>query len=60
MVLTKLVSSSVNVPIIASGGAGTVQHLKEVIAKGGASCYGCSLFVYKGKHNAILINLHWM
>jgi cyclase len=57
MVLTKLVSSSVNVPIIASGGAGTVQHLKEVIAKGGASAVTAgSLFVYKGKHNAILIN----
>jgi imidazole glycerol phosphate synthase subunit HisF len=39
MVLTKLVSSPVNVPIIASGGAGTVQHLKEVIAKGAPPCY---------------------
>jgi imidazole glycerol phosphate synthase subunit HisF len=45
MVLTKLVSSLVNVPI-ASGGAGTVQHLKEVIAKGGASMLRLVAYLY--------------
>lgn len=57
LVLTKLVSKAVNVPIVASGGAGSVQHLKDVINIGGASAVTAgSLFVYKGKHNAVLIN----
>lgn len=57
LILTKLVSSSVNVPIVASGGAGSIQDLKDVITIGGASAVTAgSLFVYKGKHNAVLIN----
>jgi cyclase len=57
LILTKLVSSAVNVPIVASGGAGSIQDLKEVITIGGASAVTAgSLFVYKGKHNAVLIN----
>lgn len=57
LTLTKLVSSSVNVPIVASGGAGDLQHLKEAVIEGGASAVTAgSLFVYKGKHNAVLIN----
>ena len=57
LILTKLVSSAVNVPIVASGGAGSVQDLKEAIIIGGASAVSAgSLFVYKGKHNAVLIN----
>jgi cyclase len=57
LVLTKLVSSAVNVPIVASGGAGSIQDLKAVINVGGASAVTAgSLFVYKGKHNAVLIN----
>lgn len=35
--LTKAVSSSVSIPVIASGGAGTAQHLADGIIKGGAS-----------------------
>lgn len=55
--LTELVSSSVGVPIVALGGAGCIQHLKEAISIGGASAVAAgSLFVYKGKHKAVLIN----
>ena len=57
LTLTKLVSSAVNVPIVASGGAGKLEHFNEVIQKGGASAVAAgSFFVYKGKHNAVLIN----
>lgn len=57
LTLTKMVSKAVNVPIVASGGAGCIEHLKEAISKGGASSVGAgSLFVYKGKHKAVLIN----
>ena len=34
--LTKSVSSSVSIPIIASGGVGTLQHLVDGIKEGGA------------------------
>lgn len=51
------VSSVVNVPIIASGGAGSLQDIKNAIEIGGASAVAAgSLFVYKGKHKAVLIN----
>ena len=35
--LTKLISDSLNIPIIASGGAGKLEHLKSLIEKGKAS-----------------------
>lgn len=55
--LIKLVSSSVNVPIVASGGAGTLQHFREAILTGGASAVTAgSMFVFKGKQRGILIN----
>ena len=35
--LTKKISSSLNIPVIASGGVGNLQHLKDGILDGGAS-----------------------
>ena len=35
--LTKAISDTVNVPVIASGGVGTLDHLVEGVTKGGAS-----------------------
>jgi len=55
--LIKLVSKAVNVPVVASGGAGSQEHLREAILKGGASAVTAgSMFVFKGKHRGILIN----
>lgn len=55
--LTKMVSERVNVPIVASGGAGTIEHFKDAISVGGASAVTAgSFFVYKGKHKAVLIS----
>ena len=34
--LTKAVSEAVNIPIIASGGMGKVEHMGEILSKGGA------------------------
>ena len=46
--LTKLVSESVNVPVIASGGAGRLEHFVEVIREADASAVlVASLFHYK-------------
>ncbi|MEZ4358442.1 MAG: imidazole glycerol phosphate synthase subunit HisF [Eubacteriales bacterium] len=46
--LTKEISKVVNVPIIASGGAGQLSHFKDVIVKGGADAVlAASLFHYQ-------------
>jgi len=51
------IADSVNIPVIALGGAGTLNHLKEVVMNGGASAAAAgSMFVYFGKHRAVLIN----
>lgn len=54
--LIKSVASSVNVPVIASGGAGNLEHLVEAIREGGASAAAAgSIFVFQGPHRAVLI-----
>jgi len=55
--LIKKVSQSVKVPVVASGGAGNLEHLREAVFQGKASSVTAgSLFVFKGKHQAVLIN----
>jgi imidazole glycerol-phosphate synthase subunit HisF len=45
--LTRAVSEAVPVPVIASGGAGTLDHLSEAIGEGGADAVLCaSIFHY--------------
>jgi cyclase len=45
--LTRAVSDAVSVPVIASGGAGRLEHLSEAIADGGADAVLCaSIFHY--------------
>ena len=34
LALNKLIASNVNIPVIASGGAGTIEHLFEVLTEG--------------------------
>jgi len=36
MQLTPMICDAVNIPVIASGGAGTPEHIREVLAEGGA------------------------
>lgn len=46
--ITKQISEAVNVPVIASGGAGTMQHFKEVFENGKAdAALAASVFHYK-------------
>jgi imidazole glycerol-phosphate synthase subunit HisF len=55
--LTRLVSDAVDVPVVASGGAGSADHLRQALREGGASAVAAgSLFVFKGKHRAVLIS----
>ncbi len=46
--ITKQISEAVNVPIIASGGAGTMEHFKDIFQKGKAdAALAASVFHYK-------------
>lgn len=48
LLLTRLVSDAVGIPIIASGGAGTKEHFKDAFTKGNAdAALAASLFHYK-------------
>ncbi len=48
--LTKLISSSVGIPVVASGGAGTPSHLKDVFINGRADAALIASMVHYGKY----------
>ena len=55
--LTRKVASAVTIPVIACGGANSLQNMKEVVSKGNASAVAAgSYFVFKMPHKAVLIN----
>ncbi|MBR0397388.1 MAG: imidazole glycerol phosphate synthase subunit HisF [Eubacterium sp.] len=46
--LTRAISDAVGIPVIASGGAGTMEHFREALTDGGAdAALAASLFHYK-------------
>ncbi len=46
--LTKAISSAVSIPVIASGGAGTMEHFEAALTEGGAeAALAASLFHYR-------------
>lgn len=47
LALTKAVADAVNIPVIASGGAGTLEHFYEAIDAGAEAALAASLFHYK-------------
>lgn len=54
--LVRAVSGAVDVPVIACGGAGTLQDLASVVQDGGAAAAAAgSLFVFHGRNRAVLI-----
>ena len=48
--LTRAVADAVPVPVIASGGAGTLEHLSEAIAEGGADAVLCASIFHYGAY----------
>lgn len=54
--LIRRVAAAVSVPVVACGGAGTLEHLREATAAGASAVAAGSMFVYVGKHRAVLIN----
>jgi cyclase len=54
--LTRAVSEAVAIPVIALGGAGTHEHLRQVLTEGQASAAAAgSMFVFHGSRRAVLI-----
>ena len=47
LTITELISRAVNVPVIASGGAGTMEHIKEAFEHGADAALAASIFHYK-------------
>ena len=45
--ITSQISSAVHVPVIASGGAGTMEHIKEAFESGADAALAASIFHYK-------------
>lgn len=55
--LLRTLSAAVDVPIIACGGAGSLEHMQEAVAKAGVPAVAAgSMFVFHGRHRAVLIN----
>jgi cyclase len=50
------VASAVSVPVVGAGGAGTIEDLSRALEAGAQSVSAGSMFVYHGKHRAVLIN----
>lgn len=53
--LVRMVTSAVRIPVIACGGAGTLQHFADAIGSGASAVAAGSMFVFHGRHRAVLI-----
>ena len=49
------ISASVSIPVVAAGGAGTLDDFRSAIDCGASAAAAGSLFVFHGKHKAVLI-----
>jgi imidazole glycerol-phosphate synthase subunit HisF len=55
--ITNKIVEAVNIPVIAHGGAGHENHIKEIIEKAGVSAVAAgSMFVYQKKDMGVLVN----
>ena len=55
--LIRMISSAVGIPVIALGGAGTVEHLTEAYRDGHANAAAAgSMFVYQDTRRGVLVN----
>jgi len=54
--IIKLVSQEVSIPVIACGGASKVEDFIAPIQQGASAIAAGSMFVFHGKHRAVLIN----
>jgi cyclase len=45
--ITRAIAEAVDIPVIASGGAGTVEHMYEALVNGADACLAASIFHYE-------------
>ena len=50
LTLTRMISAAVPIPVIASGGAGTPEHLREVLTQGRADAALIASMVHYGTY----------
>jgi imidazole glycerol-phosphate synthase subunit HisF len=50
------VAEAVRIPVIACGGAGSLEHFRQAVDAGASAVAAGSMFVYVGKHRAVMIN----
>ena len=53
--LISAVARSVGIPVVAVGGAGDPEHFREAVMHGASAVSAGSLFVFHGRHKAVLI-----
>lgn len=53
--LIKRISEAVSIPVVAVGGAGELGHFLEAVNCGASAVAAGSMFVFHGKHRAVLI-----
>jgi len=56
--LTRAVSDAVDVPVIASGGAGTLDHLVDAVTEGGADAVLCASIFHYGRYTVDDVKQH--
>jgi len=54
--LIKTVSGTISIPLIACGGAGTIENLGTAVKAGASAAAAGSIFVYQNKNRSVLIN----
>ena len=55
--ITKKISETITIPLIANGGAGSVDHISNVVRQAGASAVAVgSMVVYQKKNMGVLVN----
>lgn len=54
--LVRMAAGRVDVPVVACGGAGVLPHFAEAMAAGASAVAAGSMFVFHGKHRAVLIS----
>jgi cyclase len=53
--LIAAVAQAVDIPVVACGGAGELRHFREAVDHGASAVSAGSLFVFHGRHKAVLI-----
>lgn len=53
--LVREVSEAVSVPVVANGGAGTMEHFAQAVEAGASAVAAGSMFTFYGPHRAVLI-----